>query len=100
MRWRDRNPIYKCVSHLRQTSISFILTEEWVVFHSAIKIGSHENKPMRNFYKEFEELQWNLKYLGGNKHTRINRHWGKNGTASQPCTLCALCPLSAAETLV
>lgn len=30
---------------------------------SAMKIDRHENKPVRNFNKEVEEVQWNLKYL-------------------------------------
>lgn len=76
---------------------SLIMTEEWVVFRSAMKIDSHENKPMRNFHKEVEELQWNLKYLWGNKHTRINRHWGKNGTAMQPC-MCFTSPVCSRST--
>lgn len=54
----DGNPVCKCNS--------LIMSEERVDF----QFDSHGKK----LNKVVEELQWNLKYLGGNKHARINRH--------------------------
>lgn len=43
--------------------------------HSAMKPDCLEDDPMRNFHRAAGEVQWDLKYLLGNKHIPINRHW-------------------------